>query len=479
MITNSNTDTAVALVTPMISGSSDHDDACDRSLLVRSMYASSSGSYIIERERECRNRPKPPPPAKPATLKNKIACGGIQCTFPQISKLDVSTANESLPKVLSNTIDSSKRAREGRKNHGGKVISTSEDTTTESSSLFETRRITDLYTEEFKRVECEPPILESTERSNARTTIINKRTSFINEEIKKPKMKPPPPPTQSLVHPSHSARGSSKIETIRKKLNLEGISNTNQDNTLNNVDGDESAPPKAHRFERCLDSWHIPSVPSIPPPLPPVLSPHDPINDAMYEEIEQLTYTEENGEIYKTKAIDEQIDEVLMQEANYDKSGQNESLIHEEENKLNDSNDNCSSSNHFGTTLRMSDEEKYYVKNKESNLWANERTVTMRRPKSALEFDKLLRIKSDIQLNITKKVGQIKFKVSSASQERQRCKRPSSILYIDREKFKNHNDDKVLAKIDFPLDEQCIYGDVWSSDEDDYIGATQQKQGNF
>lgn len=29
-----------------------------------------------------------------------------------------------------------------------------------------------------------------------------------------------------------------------------------------------------------------------------------------------------------------------------------------------------------------------------------------------------------------------------------------------------------MAQIDFPLDEQCIYGDVWSSDEDDYTCAT-------
>ncbi|EJW83383.1 SH3 domain-containing protein, partial [Wuchereria bancrofti] len=70
-------------------------------------------------------------------------------------------------------------------------------------------------------------------------------------------------------------------------------------------------------------------------------------------------------------------------------------------------------------------------------------------------------------------VGQIKFKVSSVSQERQRCKRLS---YTDRERLKNCSDDKVLAKIDFPLDEQCIYGDVWSSDDDDYICSTDQKQ---
>lgn len=56
------------------------------------------------------------------------------------------------------------------------------------------------------------------------------------------------------------------------------------------------------------------------------------------------------------------------------------------------------------------------------------------------------------------------------------------MLYTDREKLKDHRDDKVLAKIDFALDEQSIYGDVWSSDEDDYTGRTEQnsfKKGNF
>lgn len=45
----------------------------------------------------------------------------------------------------------------------------------------------------------------------------------------------------------------------------------------------------------------------------------------------------------------------------------------------------------------------------QTNLRTSEKAVTMRRPKSALEFDKLLRIKSDIQLNITKKVLGIVF----------------------------------------------------------------------
>lgn len=241
MMRSSNANTTIALATP-VTGNTGHDNASDRSLLVQSMYAGSSASYINEQERERRNRPKPPPPVKPATLKNKIVCL-------RTSKLDISIADGNLPNTPSNTIDSSETA---------KVTCSSESITTESDPSFEAMRISDLCIEEVKRVENESSTLESTERSNSRNTVNNKRTSFINEEIKKPKMKPPPPPIQSLIRHSQSGRDSSKIETIRKKLNLEDISNTNEDITQNNAISDESAPSKAHRFERCLDSWHIP-----------------------------------------------------------------------------------------------------------------------------------------------------------------------------------------------------------------------------
>uniref|UniRef100_A0A8R1TK75 Uncharacterized protein n=1 Tax=Onchocerca volvulus TaxID=6282 RepID=A0A8R1TK75_ONCVO len=458
MMKSNNANNSVALVTSMISGNIDHYDSCDRSLLVQSMCAGSSGSYVTEQVRVRRNLPKPPPPIKPATLRNKIAPRTIQNSIPLVSQLEVSTADGNLLKVLSNTSETTKH-EEGN-NCTTKIIS--EDVATESDASFEGMRIT----EEVKGVEGENESLisKSAQTSNYRATATNNRTSFINEEIKKPKMKPPPPPIQSRS--SQSGRNSSKIETIRKKLNLEGIFCTDQNIMQNTVNDGGNVPSNFHRFERCIDdNWHIPSVPSIPPPLPPILSPQDSINDEMYEEIEQLTCDEQSDEIDKTKTIDYQINGQFVQDGNPDKSGQDESYTNEEEKKLNDSNSACSSGNHFGTMLQVPNKEKHYVKNNECNVRTNEKTVanekksekTMKRPKSALEFDKLLRIKSDIQLNITKKVGQIKFKVSSASQERQRYKRFSSMLYTDREKLKDHRDDKVLAKIDFALDEQSIY----------------------
>lgn len=213
---SNNANNSVALVTSMISGNIDHYDSCDRSLLVQSMCAGSSGSYVTEQVRVRRNLPKPPPPIKPATLRNKIAPRTIQNSIPLVSQLEVSTADGNLLKVLSNTSETTKH-EEGN-NCTTKIIS--EDVATESDASFEGMRIT----EEVKGVEGENESLisKSAQTSNYRATATNNRTSFINEEIKKPKMKPPPPPIQSRS--SQSGRNSSKIETIRKKLNLEGIS---------------------------------------------------------------------------------------------------------------------------------------------------------------------------------------------------------------------------------------------------------------
>ncbi|MCP9261875.1 hypothetical protein DINM_005190 [Dirofilaria immitis] len=210
---SNNADTVIALVTPLISGNVEHDDACDRSLLVQSMFASNSDSYATEQERESRNRPKPLPPIKPATLKNKIAHTNIKSSFSSISKF-VSIADESLPEIPFNKVDSSEIATyEGRNNRTKKIKS--EDTTVESDKLFEAMRITELSIEKFKGIENESLTLLPAQMLSSRTTATNKRTSFINEEIKKPKIKPPPPPPIQS-HSPHSEGDDSKIETIKK-----------------------------------------------------------------------------------------------------------------------------------------------------------------------------------------------------------------------------------------------------------------------
>lgn len=62
-------------------------------------------------------------------------------------------------------------------------------------------------------------------------------------------------------------------------------------------------------------------------------------------------------------------------------------------------------------------------------------------------------------------MGQIKLKVTSAAQEKQRRERSTSMFYVNPNELKT--DENVVAQIEFPLDEECIYGDDWSSDEED------------
>uniref|UniRef100_A0A914VKY6 Uncharacterized protein n=1 Tax=Plectus sambesii TaxID=2011161 RepID=A0A914VKY6_9BILA len=108
------------------------------------------------------------------------------------------------------------------------------------------------------------------------------------------------------------------------------------------------------------------------------------------------------------------------------------------------------------------------------------------RPQSTIDVDRLLRIKSDIQLNITKKVGQIKLKVTSATpvqSERTRGKsryeKAKSMFYVESGlKTISHRDTSMVASIEFPLNthgvgddddgEEGIYGDDWSSEDDDW-----------
>lgn len=49
--------------------------------------------------------------------------------------------------------------------------------------------------------------------------------------------------------------------------------------------------------------------------------------------------------------------------------------------------------------------------------------------------------------------------MTSLSQEKERKEKANSTFYVDPEELK--------AEINFPLDDNYIYGDDWSTDEDD------------
>ncbi|VDM95227.1 unnamed protein product [Thelazia callipaeda] len=449
MMTNSEQDAAMRqLITEGFENvNADNDIGCDSAMLIRSMYAGSSTSYIpIDRARSlC----KPPPPVKPATLRNKIVSGNTLASSLSLAKskqavVDAKVSEFSLISSSSSPVDNDSVSKE-----------TSTSTDADASTL-ETSILLDQRPE--ARTD-QPTDVQS------KSVVNSRRASFLNGEIKKPKVKPPPPPTHSRQSPkdygnSDSTEGEEQV--CQESHSIETYNNFTQEV----VNFPETISTKFHRFERkCLKEGHIPSVPSIPPPSPPIISPSESINDGMYEEIQQLTYAEENFGKEQVKMSNELTDQVLILENNFDESGTEEFLIAEE--KKNGIFDNYFNQNNFGTVLQKTDYGKYYVENKKNDISAREKTTMVRRPKSALEFDKLLRIKSDIQVNITKKVvGQIKLKVSSASQDKRKCQRLSSMFYVNQEKMENRDDD-VIAKIDFPLNEQYIYGDDWSSDEDD------------
>lgn len=252
---NDNVDTVLAPAATVISESIGCSSTCDRSALMQSMYAGSPSLYIRERELISTSRPKPLPPVKPATLRNRTACGNVQSFSPQTSKLDAPNSYEDAPRASTEVVHSPNIPCEERKNVE-KVMSNSDNSAAKFDPLLET--LTDLCIEELND-ESKSCTLESVRFSNSKSTTTIKRTSFLNDEIRKPKIKPPPPPpTQSLRRSSQSEEQSSRAEIIVKKLNLDDVPDNSQDIRTDKVNGDVSAPSKPHRFERCLDSWHIP-----------------------------------------------------------------------------------------------------------------------------------------------------------------------------------------------------------------------------
>ncbi|VDK41943.1 unnamed protein product [Anisakis simplex] len=393
----------------------------------------------------------------------------------------------------------------------------------------------------------------------------------IDETIKKPTVKPPPPPIH-LPRPSvlllreqaHSASlplnttntnngtdnkrlSSSKISNlttlIKSQSNVIGNQSENNDQRKKSSDtsdqtsmpsssksfsSNESRPtehsnghkivPKSPRFERkCVEGAEIPRVPSIPPPSPPKLSERDVSDeDDMYEEIAQAISIPEafsDSDNYSDEKVnhlersvcvckpsitssssknhvsdkDEDIyslaDEIVEceePENNHDQVAENKlkskrlQIKCDQSGESEDEFERCPSNAEEGNGSSV-----FIQKNQSSADSTAFRKKSLpscvRRPMSTLELDKLLRIKSDIQFNITKKVGQIKLKVTSSSQEKQRRDRAMSMFYVDN--ADNQANEECIARMQFPLDEECIYGDDWSStDEDDDMHKSNTNQ---
>ncbi|CAD6194022.1 unnamed protein product [Caenorhabditis auriculariae] len=85
---------------------------------------------------------------------------------------------------------------------------------------------------------------------------------------------------------------------------------------------------------------------------------------------------------------------------------------------------------------------------------------SQRRPVSSLEFEKLFRFKSEFQLNLSKKMVQLRQKVGDKQQKTfSKCHLSANLLETDFLR-----DRKGFSRT--PDDDRCIYGDDWSSEDD-------------
>ncbi|EGT57224.1 CBN-TAG-218 protein [Caenorhabditis brenneri] len=84
---------------------------------------------------------------------------------------------------------------------------------------------------------------------------------------------------------------------------------------------------------------------------------------------------------------------------------------------------------------------------------------------STMELDKLFRFKSELQLNLSKKVGQLRQKVGE-KQAKRRSKCHVSVDLLDTDCSGTMSKSMCLEKSSYQ-DDDHIYGDDWSSDDDD------------
>uniref|UniRef100_A0A915ARH7 DH domain-containing protein n=3 Tax=Parascaris univalens TaxID=6257 RepID=A0A915ARH7_PARUN len=355
------------------------------------------------------------------------------------------------------------------------------------------------------------PILSKTAQTQSAKRIPCSITHS-TEEIKKPTMKPPPPPPKSTFSPRPESNvlqdcsrrnqvAPSCVQQPKCEVLVAEITRSDDEVThivmtsptsSNSGDFYQKMPSpaealedrmftiKSPRFQRkCTSADEIPRVPSIPPPSPPKLSPHSSLDDDdLYEEIEHVISFREtcsDAEELMERSRFECDDSIYAMDSLPASSSMQEMDV--------EYGEGCSAIPHMpvdiltkSTCADGSDHTNAKKKHSIGTLSLRKKPSSTRRPMSTLEFDKLLRIKSDIQLNITKKVGQIKLKVTSAAQEKQRRERSTSMFYVNPNELKT--DENVVAQIEFPLDEECIYGDDWSSDEEDDDQHSQTNETN-
>uniref|UniRef100_A0A1I8AW79 DH domain-containing protein n=1 Tax=Steinernema glaseri TaxID=37863 RepID=A0A1I8AW79_9BILA len=245
---------------------------------------------------------------------------------------------------------------------------------------------------------------------------------------KKPTVKPPPPPIPK------------KPPNYLRQRSPDVVSEGELYQTLPSpVD---ECPPTSPKFTIVRSQeGEIPRVPSLPPPSPPKFFQSEEnrqhSSDDIYEDIELLPTYQKDEQPRVSYAQD---DIVIPAKSRSPSMSDQEEPAFSKSQPMSTSLYNKKSTGgmmkHFGT-------------------WGAKRKTQAKRPLSTIEFDKLLRISSDIQLNIKKKMNTIRLgKPSSRSKD-------ASIHDPNFFGAEHRHGDEISS-----LDDGCIYGDDWSTDDE-------------
>ncbi|CAI4227485.1 unnamed protein product [Auanema sp. JU1783] len=276
----------------------------------------------------------------------------------------------------------------------------------------------------------QPPVQPDSSGSvNIMLTVPSKTTSLNRPRCPPPA--PPKPPSRERLQriPSYRAPGTvhQMATSTPKARPLPKLSNSSDDENYQQMPHivPTIPPKKPVRFEQRRQTKDIPRVPSISPPKTPS---HEYSDDSQcYEEIGTEEFAKQN--------------QLLMEPST---STTSRSLSSSGYSVNTDAN---SSSNYNYVTNIVCEDSSSPKKS--------------RRPVSTIEFDKLIKFKSDIQLNLSKKMDQLRQKVGD---RRPRHSNKSRLPSEDNVMTSSAHHDPSYQTTD---DDRYIYGDDWSSDEDE------------
>ncbi|KAJ1354139.1 hypothetical protein KIN20_010973 [Parelaphostrongylus tenuis] len=299
--------------------------------------------------------------------------------------------------------------------------------TTSTGSDVETATMASVST----NIECSASDLSTNDTSSTTNKAIVRRRSA------RPRLAPPPPPPK----PTTKSQRNGQSSDIQLKATTDRLSCIDVPHQLAQSQGD---PPHLRSSWNC-DQGPIPSVPTIPVPCIPSLSVEENISGeyACYERIDYEDMSSENS------------------------NNQNvfESKAYAERKRISDQSD----------TSLMHSSSRHSFSLPDSNLLFRvpdrPQTATLKRKKistyhsGSIELDKFLRLKSNLQQNISRKMDQLRQKVGDKRiWTGARCESLKDITFTRRYDVSDVGSQRKL--VTSPVEDLYIYGDEWSSDDD-------------